>query len=109
MAEPVGIFPITRILRPPRGLDIGSTPVLWPQCPQHSRRVQGAGADFHVIGLQDRAALIGPIGLKCQDEVLKGFRFGVRFGCGHGADPNIDWVSGYSRAQGEASTGMRSE
>jgi len=39
------------------------------------------GADFHIIGLQQHAALLGPVVLQRQDQSLKGFyrvRRGVR-------------------------------
>src|SRR5690606_22835062 len=36
------------------------------------RRVRGAGADLHVIGLQQRAALLVPVFLESEDDLLEG-------------------------------------
>ena len=33
--------------------------------------MEGAGADLHVVGLQDHAALVGPIALQRQDQALE--------------------------------------
>ena len=33
--------------------------------------MEGAGAHRHVVGLQDDAALVGPVALQRQDQVLK--------------------------------------
>ena len=33
--------------------------------------MEGAGADLHVVGLQDGAALGGPIAVQAQDQILK--------------------------------------
>jgi hypothetical protein len=33
--------------------------------------MKGAGADLHVVGLQDDAALVGPEALQRQDQALK--------------------------------------
>ena len=41
------------------------------------------GADFHVIGLQDDAALARPVALQCQDNVLKARRVRRRRGASH--------------------------
>jgi hypothetical protein len=34
--------------------------------------MEGAGADFHVVGLQDHAALLRPEALQRQDDILEG-------------------------------------
>ena len=38
--------------------------------------MQGPRPDLDVIGLQDRAALIAPVFVERQDQVLEGERFG---------------------------------
>ncbi len=44
---------------------------------QEGRGVEGAGAHLHVIGLEDYAALPGPVALQCEDEILEGGRPGA--------------------------------
>jgi hypothetical protein len=50
--------------------------------------MEGTGAHFHVVGLQDDAALLGPEILELQDQVLEGKRVDLvrarRAGRGHG-------------------------
>ena len=50
---------------------------------QRGRRMEGAGADFHVVGLQNDAAPIRPILLEREDEALKRAR-GVQIVLSHG-------------------------
>jgi hypothetical protein len=38
---------------------------------QGGRGMEGAGADLHVVGLQDHAAVVRPIALQCQDQSLE--------------------------------------
>ncbi len=64
MAEPIWVFAIARVGRPPARLDIGRPPVLGTKGAQHGGWMQGASAHLQVIGLQDGAALAGPIGLQ---------------------------------------------
>ena len=59
--QPVGIFAVAAILRPPRRLHIGGVPGFRPERAQRGRRMKGARAHFHVVGLQDHAALIRPV------------------------------------------------
>src|ERR1700681_961930 len=49
--------------------------------------MKGAGAHLHVVGLQDDAAVLGPVALQRQDQILEG-AFRGKFRCkriGHGA------------------------
>src|SRR3546814_14776220 len=46
--------------------------------------MEGAGADFHVVWLQDHAALARPIGLQRQDQVLEGEPAVRSVAVGHG-------------------------
>ena len=79
MLQPVGIFAVAAILGPPRGLHIGRVPGFRAERAQRRRRMKGARADFHVIGLQDHAAVIRPITLQRQDQALeRAFRAHVR-------------------------------
>ena len=110
--QPVGIFAVAAVLRPPRRLHIGRIP--WPRAKraQGGRGMEGAGAHFHVVGLQDHAAVIGPITLQRQDQSLeRAFRAhmrgresivgsGLRVRGGRGARDRIG--GDRSRNQGEA-------
>ena len=69
--QPVGVLAVAAVLRPARGLHIGGVPGLRPERAQRGRGMEGAGADLHVVGLQDDAALIRPIALQRQDQALE--------------------------------------
>src|SRR5690606_30586060 len=60
--------------RPARGLDVGRGPRLRPECAQGRCRMERAGADLHVIRLQNGAAAFGPIGLEPHQDVLEAAR-----------------------------------
>ena len=77
--QAIRVFAIAAVLRPPRRLHIGGVPRLGTERAQRGRGVKGAGADFHVIGLQDHAAVIRPITLERQDQSLeRAFRAHMR-------------------------------
>ena len=69
--QPVRVFAVAAVLGPARGLHIGGVPRLRPERAQRGRRMEGAGADLHVVGLQDDAALVRPIALQRQDQALE--------------------------------------
>ena len=71
MLEPVRVFAVAAVFRPARGLYVSRLP--WPRAEraQRRRRVKGARPHLHVIGLQDDAALIAPIAMEGQDQVLE--------------------------------------
>ncbi len=66
----VAIAPIGRAAR---RLHVSGRP--WPvaKAAQGGRGVKRAGTHLHIVGLQDRAAFPGPVILKPQDDLLKGF------------------------------------
>ena len=72
--EPVRVLAVAPVGGPARGLDVGRGPGARAQRPQRRGRVEGARAHLHVVGLQDRAALRGPVGLEAQDDLLEGTR-----------------------------------
>src|SRR5207244_7237043 len=51
---------------------------------QESRRVKGAGPYFHLVGPEDHAALIRPVPLQREDQLLEGARRAADF---HGRWP----------------------
>ncbi len=55
-----------------RGLHVRRRPRLGADGAQKRRGVKRAGAHFHVVGLQDHAALVGPVFLQREDQVLEG-------------------------------------
>ena len=69
--EPVGVLAVAAVAGTPRGLHVGRAPRLRPQAAQRGRGMEGAGADLHVVGLQDDAAALRPIGLQAKDERLE--------------------------------------
>src|SRR5271166_883119 len=72
MLEAIGILPIAAVLGAARGLHIGCLPWLRTERTQRGRRMKGACADLHVVGLEDDAAAPRPKGLQGQDQPLKG-------------------------------------
>ena len=71
MLQPVGVFTIAAIGRAARRLHIGRGPGFGAQRTQRGRRVKGACADFHVIGLHHGTALAGPVALESQNDLLE--------------------------------------
>ncbi len=61
MLQTIRIFTVAAILGTAGRLHISSAPGLRPQCAQEGGGVRGARADFHVVGLQQRAALLVPV------------------------------------------------
>ena len=78
--QPVGVLAVAAVLGAARGLDVGGAPGLGAERAQRRGRVEGAGAHLHVVGLQDDAALLGPVALERQDQVLEGQRLRFRLG-----------------------------
>src|SRR5690606_13278704 len=70
--QPVGVLAIAAVLRSARGLDVGGAPRFGPDRAQEGGRVEGAGADLHVVRLEQRAALAVPVLLESQDDSLEG-------------------------------------
>ncbi|CDQ10030.1 ATP synthase F0, C subunit (fragment) [Acidithiobacillus ferrivorans] len=68
----IGIVSVTTIRGTPGGLHIGGSPWLGADGPQESGRVEGAGTDGHVHGLEQNAALTGPEALQPLDDFLEG-------------------------------------
>src|SRR5262249_56028145 len=62
---------IAAVLRPARGLHVRSLPRLGADGAQESRGMERAGAHFHVVGLQQHAALAVPVRVELQDELLE--------------------------------------
>ena len=84
MLQPVGVLAIAAVGRPARRLDIGGAPRLRPERAQRRRRMERAGADLDVVGLQDHAALRRPEALQFQDQALKAQDMLGRAHCGRG-------------------------
>ena len=85
--HPVGVFAVAAVLGPARGLHIGRVPALRAERAQRRRRMEGAGAHFHVVGLQDHAALLRPEPLQGKDEALeRTFRAHMGRKCVHRQD-----------------------
>ena len=53
MLQPVRVLAVAPVGRPARRLDIGGAPRLRPERAQGGRRVERAGADLDIVGLQD--------------------------------------------------------
>ena len=69
--EPVGVLAVAPVAGPAGGLHVGRAPGLRAQAAERRRGMEGAGAHLHVVGLEDDAAPLGPIGLQAKDERLE--------------------------------------
>jgi hypothetical protein len=70
--KPVGIVAVAAVLGAARRLHIGGAPRLGPDGAQEGRGMEGARADFHVVRLQQHAAMPVPEFVEAQDELLEG-------------------------------------
>ncbi len=68
MLQAVGVFAVTAVNGTTGRLDIGGLPMFGPQSAQNRRGVERAGADLHIIGLQNDASLFRPIGVQFQNQ-----------------------------------------
>ena len=80
MLKPVGVFAVTTIFGPPTGLNVGRFPGLGPDGAQERCRVAGASANFHVEWLKQSTALLVPVVLKRQDNLLESAHIGLWLG-----------------------------
>ena len=71
MLQAIGVLAVAAILRTARGLHIGRLPAQRAQRPERRRGMKGAGTHLHVVGLQDDAAIGGPIVVQGQDQALE--------------------------------------
>src|SRR5258706_14897526 len=72
MLESIRVLTVAAVFRAPRRLHVSRAPRLRPERAQKCRSVKSAGADLHVVRLQQRAAVFIPVFLKPQDDLLKG-------------------------------------
>ena len=61
--EPERVVAVSAVCRPPARLHIRGVPGFRAERAQERRGVESAGADFHVVGLQQHAALLRPVAL----------------------------------------------
>ena len=71
MLQAIGVFAIAPVFGAATGLHIGSLPRLRPYGAQKSGRVAGARPYFHIVRLQQGAALVCPVLLEFEDDLLK--------------------------------------
>src|SRR5690606_22099544 len=83
--QTVGVLAVAAIGGPAGRLHIGGVPGFRTDGAQEGGGVEGAGAHFHIVGLQDHAALFGPELLQGQDQVLEGAHGGRSLA--HGISP----------------------
>ena len=72
MLQAIRVFAVTSVLGAARRLHVSGFPGFRAERAQEGRGVRRARADFHVVGLQQRAALLVPVILQRQDDLLKG-------------------------------------
>ena len=70
----VGVLAVAAVGRTAAGLRIAGAPLGGTERAQRGRGVEGTGTDLGVIGLHNDAALLAPVLLEAQDDVLEGKR-----------------------------------
>ena len=70
----VGVLAVAAVSRAAARLRIAGTPLGGTERAQRGRGVEGTGTDLGVIGLHNDAALLAPVLLEAQDDVLEGKR-----------------------------------
>ncbi len=65
------VLAVASVLGPPRGLDVGGLPRLRPEAAEERGRVERPGAHLRVVRLDDHAAVVGPVPLEIENDVLK--------------------------------------
>src|SRR4029079_1923084 len=92
--QTVGIFSITSVLGAARGLNESGTPRFRPQRAKRGGGVKRPCPDLHVIGLQDHAALLRPVMLQRENQILKGV---LRIESGRHGEPRKRLATLYGR------------
>ena len=72
MLQAVGVLAVATVGGAAARLDVGGVPGLRADGAEEGGGVEGAGAHFHVVGLQHHAALLGPVVLQGENQVLEG-------------------------------------
>ena len=70
----VGVLAVATVGRTAAGLRIAGAPLGGTERAQRGRGMEGTGTDLGVIGLHNDAALLAPVLLEAQDDVLEGKR-----------------------------------
>src|SRR6202012_3946144 len=86
--QAVRVLAVAAVLGAAAGLHVGGLPRLGAERAQEGGGVAGARADFHVVGLQQGAALLVPVVLQAKNDLLEGQHGG--FG---GAARAGDWAA----------------
>src|SRR5712691_4015965 len=71
MLQAIGIFAVAAILGPSRGLHVGRVPRLRPDRAQEGGPMESTCAHFHIHRLHDDAALLSPIVLQFENDLLE--------------------------------------
>ncbi len=72
MLQAIRVLAVAAILGAARRLHVSGFPRFRAERTQKSRGMRGARANFHIVGLQQCAALLVPIFLQGQDDLLEG-------------------------------------
>ncbi len=70
--QAVGVLAVATVGGAAARLDVGGVPGLRADGAEEGGGVEGAGAHFHVVGLQHHAALLCPVVLQGENQVLEG-------------------------------------
>jgi hypothetical protein len=70
--QAIWILAVSSIRRPPTWLRIGCPPGLRTKGSEERGWMKGARPHLQIIGLMDDAALLGPVSMQREDEILEG-------------------------------------
>jgi hypothetical protein len=71
LEQPVRVLAVAAVLRAARRLHVRGAPRLGAERAQERGGVRRARADLHVVGLQQDAALVAPVLLEAEDDLLE--------------------------------------
>ncbi len=71
MLQSIGVFAIAAIVGSARGLDIGGFPRFLSERAQSGSGVEGSGAHFDIVGLEQHTAFLAPKFLQSEDHILE--------------------------------------
>jgi hypothetical protein len=77
----IRILAVSPIRWTPAWLGIGGTPGLWAKGAEERGWMKGTRPHLQIVGLMNDAALLGPVVMQCENEILEGHEQSSR-GCG---------------------------
>src|SRR5213594_912417 len=91
------VFAVSAVRRTTTGLWVARPPGLRAEGSQEGRGMEGASSHLEIIRLVNDAALVGPIAVQREEQLLKGHRSSLR----------LPWIGVWGQADGQTGTFLR--